>query len=324
MTTKTSISIAARRGLVAALAGIAMLPGPAAANPPLRFVVAYPPGASLDHMARAFGDQMRATTGAVVIVENKPGANGYLAAQAVAQAPADGTTLLIVGDPFITVNPYLYTDSKFDVNSLAVAGVLGFQSSGLVVRAGSDIRSVKDFLERAKRREMTFSSAGPGSSGHLVMTEFQHEAGLKMLHVPYKGGAPAVLAVMSGEVDAAFLALGNVLPFVQQGKLTLLAVSSPQRLASVPNVPTMVESGFKDLVNRGASLVMVPKTVPAATVAQVTAQVRRVTDSKEFQAAIAKLGIEPAAMDQAQAASWLKAEALRSQRLIATHKIKVE
>lgn len=312
-----------RRRFLAMLGAAAAWPTLASAADGMQLVVAYPPGASLDHMARAFAEQLRTVVGNQVIVENKAGANGIIAAQAVAGS-TDGRTLLVTGGSLVTLNPYLYSDSKFDVNSLVPLGVLGFQSAALVVRAGSGIRSFKDFLARAKHKEMTYSSAGVASSGHQAMLQLQHEAGLKLLHVPYKGGAPAVTAVVSGEVDAALLVLGNVLPFIRQGKLDLLAVSSPQRLAATPQTPTMVESGLKDFVYRSATVIMASKAMPPAVLANLSGQVRRARESKEFQAALVRLGIESADMEGAETAAWLEAEAKRTQKLLTTYKIKAE
>jgi len=291
---------------------------------PTRLVVAYPPGASLDSVSRTFGEQLRQILGDTVVVENRAGANGTIGAQAVAQSAPNGKTLLISSDTLVTVNPYLYTKSSFDVSSLTPVGMLAFQSSVLVVRADGGAKTVKDLVESARQKEITYSSAGPGSSGHLVMSSLVAASGIKAVHVPYKGGAPAVMAVMSGEVDAAFLAVGNVLPHVQQGKLRALGVSSPARLQQLPNVPTMVESGFKDFVVRNGNLIMAPKNTPADVKGQLNKQFAQAQSTKAFQDALVNLGMEHAILTAEETAKWLATEGRRWERVIKDNGIKVD
>jgi len=311
------------RPLIGVLCTLCTLSAAHAADP-MKIVVAYPAGASLDSMARSFAEQLRLIIGDTVVVENKAGANGTIGAQAVAQAQPNGNTLLLAGDTLVTVNPVLYTKSNFDVNSLTPMGMLAMQSSVLAVRADGGPRTLGEFLDGAKKKEITYSSAGPGSSGHLVMTHLVASSGIKAVHVPYRGGAPAVMAVMSGEVDAAFLAVGNILPYVRQGKLRALAVSSPARLPALPETPTMVESGFKDFAIRNGNLLLAPKVVAPDVKRRLADQIARARATQAFQDTLANLGMEAAALDPEQTALWLATEGKRWEKVIRQSGIKVD
>jgi tripartite-type tricarboxylate transporter receptor subunit TctC len=312
------------QGILAALCIAFLGSANAIASDPVKLVVGYSAGASLDALARAYAEQVRVATGGALIVENKPGANGYLSAQVVSSADGDGKTLLFASDTIATVNPILYTTSKFDVSTLAPVGMIALQSSILVVRADSRIANVRDFVEAARERGVTYASAGPGSSGHLVMSYFLDQAATKSTHIPYKGGLPAVLAVLGGEVDGAFLATGNVLPQIQQGKLKALAVTSAQRLSQLPQVPTMKELGYKDFVLLTGALLMVPKRTSPEIQADLASQIKLVTASRKFQQNVERLGMEVSPMSAAETAKWLAREHTRWAQVIRAHQIKVD
>ncbi|VCU67973.1 Tripartite tricarboxylate transporter family receptor [Pigmentiphaga humi] len=311
------------RALIGVLGTLCIINTSHAAEP-VRLVVAYPAGASLDNLSRSFGEQLRQIIGETVVVENKAGANGTIGAQAVAQAAPNGKTLLIAGDTLVTVNPVLYTKSNFDIDSLEPLGMLAFQSSVLAVRADNRARTLPEFIANAKQKEITYSSAGLGSSGHLMMANLIAASGIKAIHVPYKGGAPAVMAIMSGEVDAAFLAVGNLLPYIQQGKLRALGVSSPARLSALPDTPTMVEAGFKDFAIRNGNLLLAPKGLPPEIKRELAGQLAQARDSKAFQENLASLGMEAATLGPAETAQWLKTEGRRWEQVIKQNGIKVE
>lgn len=225
-----------------------------------------------------------------------------MGAQSVASSAADGKTLLFAPDTVVTVNPFLYQKSSFDVGTLVPIGMVAVQSSVLVVRADSKVSSLREFVEGAKSKEVTYSSAGVGSSGHLVMSYFKGLGGFNAVHVTYKGGAPAVLAVVSGEVDSAYLGVGNVLPFIQQGKLKALAVSNAKRLPQLPNVPTMEEQGYKGFVVLNGNMLMAPRNTPAPVLHTLHGQLQKVSQSKTFQDSLEKLGLEVASLDPKQSA----------------------
>lgn len=280
----------------------------AQSNDPIRLTISYPAGASLDSMGRAYAEELRKREKTVVVVENKAGANGTIAAAAVAQAPADGRNFLLSGDTLFTVNPVLYTKSQFDINSLEALGVIAFQSSVLAVRADSPLKTVADLVAAGQDKEITYSSAGIGSSGHLMMTMLSQQKPIKGVHVPYRGGAPAVMGLMSGEVDVAFLAVGNLLPHIQTGKLRALAISGPERLDSLPDTPTMRESGFPDFAVRNSNLIFAPAGLNDEARNKAYQQLEEIRRSPAFTALLDKLGMEPATIPSSQIKQWIQDE----------------
>lgn len=291
---------------------------------PVKIIANYPPGASLDSLARAYAEGIREVSGDIAVVDNRAGANGNIGAAAAVQAPGDGKTLLVTPDAVVTANPFLYKNSGFDIARLVPVGMLSFQPSVLVVRNGSPMKNVAGFIKEAKKGILTYASAGPGSGGHLTMGYLISVAGLKMTHIPYKGGAPALMALMAGEVDSAFLALGNAMPLIKQGKLTALAVSSKQRLTELPQVPTMTESGYPDFVVVAGNMVMVPASASPAVREQLSSQLQKIVRTEQFKRTVLTLGMEPASFDTAGTERWLSTERSRWQTLIDNRVISAE
>jgi tripartite-type tricarboxylate transporter receptor subunit TctC len=215
---------------------------------PIRIIVGFSAGGPTDIVARVFAEQASRTLGQPVVVENKPGANTILAAEAVAAAPADGYTLLMAATNH-TMIPALYSARvKFDaVKSFAPVCTLAVSPTILVTGTSMNVKNLSGFMQQVREApgKRTYGTPGSGSSGHFASEQFLRMVGLTMNHIPYKGAAQVVTDVMGGQVDSSFATLGSVLPQVQSGKLTALAVASNKRSTLLPNVPTFAESGVK-------------------------------------------------------------------------------
>ncbi|WP_372588271.1 tripartite tricarboxylate transporter substrate binding protein [Acidovorax sp. BLS4] len=213
---------------------------------PVKLVVGFAAGGPTDVVARAFADHASRALGQPFIIDNKPGANTILAAQAVASAPADGYTLLF-GATNHTMIPGLYSNRvKFDaLRSFRPLCTVATSPTVLVVGPGLPMKSLADYMAKARKEpgRITAGTAGIGSSGHFATEMFARANGLQLNHVPYKGAAPVVTDLMGGQLDSSFATLGSVLPQIRSGKLAALAVASPQRSGLLPDVATFAESG---------------------------------------------------------------------------------
>jgi tripartite-type tricarboxylate transporter receptor subunit TctC len=240
---------------------------------PIRLVVGFPAGGPTDVVARAFGEFAARSLGQPVVVDNKPGANTILAAEAVASAPPDGYTLLL-GALNHTMIPALYSNRvKFDaLRSFAPVCSMAVSPTVLVVGPSMPVKTLSEFLAavRAKPGERTYATPGSGSGGHFASEQFNRLAGTRMNHIPYKGAAQAVTDLMGGQVDSSFATLGSVLPQVQSGKLHALAVASPQRSPLLPDVPTFEESGIKGYSADAWYGLLAPAGTPPEIVAKLT------------------------------------------------------
>lgn len=233
---------------------------------PVKFTNSFPPGGPSDVLARAVGDVLQKQFNLPFTVDNKPGAAGNVGAELVAKSVPDGHNLLWGIDTTHTINPHIYKSMAFKEADLKPVVVIS--SSGLLlgVHPGTGIKTVKDFLQQSRERSLNFSSGGNGSPGHLWVNMSNVSAGTRLVHVPYRGNSPAVMAVVSGEVEGGTLATPGMLPQVKGGKVTALAVTSRQRSRLAPEVPTVAEAGFKDLESEVLYVVMAPRQTPDALV----------------------------------------------------------
>ncbi len=291
---------------------------------PIRFINNFPAGGPSDFLARTVGEAITTNFKQPVITENKAGAGGNIGADLVAKSPADGYTVLFGIDTAFTVNPYIYKGMPFKPADFKPIMVM--VSSGLLVGTypGSGIKTLKDLIAQGKGKGLNFSSGGSGSPGHLASEIFMDAADIKIQHVPYKGNSPAVLAVLSGEVDAGVLATPGMLPYVKAGKITPLAVTSRQRSRSAPDVPTVLEAGLKDLEMEVLYVAMVPAATPEPVVQLLQKAFTDALKRPDTQAQLASMDLFYEGLTGPEAVKRLSDLSQRYGRIIKSTGMKVE
>jgi tripartite-type tricarboxylate transporter receptor subunit TctC len=291
---------------------------------PVRFINNFPAGGPSDFLARTVGEAITTNFKQPVITENKAGAGGNIGADFVAKSPADGYTVLIGIDTAFTVNPYIYKGMPFKPADFKPIMVM--VSSGLLVGAypGTGIKTLKDLIAQGKGKGLNFSSGGSGSPGHLASEIFMDAADIKIQHVPYKGNSPAVLAVLSGEVDAGVLATPGMLPHVKAGKITPLAVTSRQRSRSAPDVPTVMEVGLKELELEVLYVAMVPAATPEPVVQVLQKAFTDALKRPETQAQLVSMDLFYEGLTGPEAVKRLSDLSQRYGRIIKSTGMKVE
>ena len=273
------MKLSIRSFLLAAMGGLFALTVQAQSYPskPVRVVVPYPPGGPTDIVARVLFQQVAESTGQQFLIDNRAGAGGNIGAEAVAKAPADGYTLLI-GTTAHAINMSLFKSLNYDVQKdLAPVSLLTQGPLVLVTHPQFPANSIKELIDMAKAKpgSLNFASSGNGQSTHLSAELFNSMAGIKMVHVPYKGSAPALGDLMSGQVGIMFDTTLSAMPFVKAGKLKALGVTSPQRTPAAPDVPTISESGLPGYEVFAWNGVLVPAGTPKAIVAQLNEEIRK-------------------------------------------------
>jgi len=285
-----------RRGLFAALAALAPTSWLRAQGRPIRLVVPFTPGGSTDILARALAPKLAAALGQNVIVDNKPGAGGSLGAAEVANAAADGQTLLMGHIGTLAVNVSLYPKLSYDpVKSFTPVAWVARVPNVLVVNAASGMLSLKDLVARAKASpgKLSYSSGGNGSAAHISFEYFKLRAGIFMAHIPYRGTAPSVTDLISGQVDATFTGTPAVLPHIRSGRLRALAVSSPQRIAALPETPTVAESGYPGFEADQWYGIVAPAGTPPAVVGRLNAEINKALGLPDVAQQLAAEGAAP-------------------------------
>jgi tripartite-type tricarboxylate transporter receptor subunit TctC len=278
-----------RRATLLGLAAAALPPLAAAADDwpakAVTLVVPFPPGGSNDVVARLVGDSVRQRIGQTVVIDNKPGANGALGVDAVLRAPKDHHTFLVASDS-VSLLP-LFRQTPWDLTrTFTPVAVLSVQPVVVVTSAASGLKSIKDLqaLARSKPDQVPYASSGQGSIQHLLGELFSQGLGINLLHIPYKGGGQAVNDVVAGQVTVAVLGAAAVLPHIKSGKLVALAVSTRQRSPTLPDTPTLAESGAGDIdVPQWSALFAV-----VGTPAPVITRLRRAVDESLAEPAVAQ------------------------------------
>lgn len=271
---------------------------------PITLVVTYPPGGGADAMARLLAPKLGEALGQNVIVENKPGAGGQIGASSVAKAVPDGHTLMLDASSF-AVNPSLYPKLPYDTDkAFRTVGVIALFPNVVLVNAQFPAKNVGELIAVASARKdsVSFASSGNGSAQHLAGALFESAAKVDMVHVPYKGGGPALNDVIGGQVPLFFGNLASTLPHIQGGRLRALAVTSAKRSPILPDVPTLAEAGLRGAEVYEWNAVFAPAGTPDAVVDKLSAALKKALDAPDVKARIAQLGgeIQQGGPDMAQ------------------------
>lgn len=311
----------------AALAGAWSAPVHCADYPsgPMRIVVPYPPGGFNDTLGRLVAKQLATAWKVQVVVDNKPGAGTVLGTQAVASAPADGHTLLVVQFPFAT-NPWLYKLPYDSERAFAPLILAGRSPMVMVAHSGSPYRSVSDVLSaaRAKPGAINYGTSGAGSSNHLAMVLFESQVGVRMNAVPYKGSTPLMTDLAGGHVGLAIDLLPQVLPFIQAGKARPLAIASPRRSPLLPDVPTTAEVGLQGYEVSSWHGFVVPAGTPQPVIDKLNREINRVLADDEVKRAFAAQGVVPDGGTPAALGEFIAGQMATWKRVIEQHGIKAE
>jgi len=293
---------------------------------PVRIIVPFPPGGSADLLPRIVGEKLAEKFGQPVIVDNRPGAAGNIGATAVFQAEPDGYTLLSAPPPPLVINRLLYPRLAFDSTKFVAISVIAAIPNVLLVNPKLPVSSVADLIAyaRANPGKLNYSSQGNGTTSHLTAELFKSMAGgLQIAHVPYKGTAPALAALVAGEVDMMCDNLGVSLPHVKAGRIKALAVASAKRVPSLPDVPALAESlpGFEAVAWFG---IVGPPGLPAPIAGKVSAGVAEALRDPEVQSRLAALSAEPMGFTPAQTAAYMREETQRWAAVIRAANVKID
>ena len=310
--------------LTLCLGGSALAQNAAWPSKAVRFVNSWPAGGPSDILARAVGDVLQKQYGQPFVIENKPGAAGNLGADMVAKSAPDGHTLLWGIDTTHTINPHIYKSMPFKESDLKPLVILSNSGLLLGVHPSTGIKSAKDFMQVARERSLNFSSGGNGSPGHLWVNMANLGSGTRLVHVPYRGNTPAVMAVLAGEVDGGTLAIPGMLPHVKAGKITPLAVTSRKRSRLAPEVPTVGELGLKDLESEVLYVVMAPGNTPEALMQTMAKAITDALSRPEQQARLNELDMAYEGLTGTAAASRLKKLSDQYGRVIRATGMKVD
>jgi tripartite-type tricarboxylate transporter receptor subunit TctC len=289
---------------------------------PIRIIDGFPPGGSADFMARVLGPKFTERLGQNVIVDNRPGASSTLGAEIVARATPDGYTLMMGVMTPLAVAPSLYPKIGFDLlKDFAYVSWVGIGSNVLLAHPSVPAKSTADLVELARTKTLRYGTSGVGSIGHLAMELLRIRTGSGFAHVPYKGGAPSVVAVVSGEVELAMASVAAVASMVQAKKLNALAVTSAKRASVLPSVPTIAESGVPGFDVTQYFGVLAPAGTPASVVSLLNAEVRRAIQLDDVRARFATQALDPAASTPEEFRASTKAEIEQWARVVKEAKI---
>lgn len=294
---------------------------------PVIYIVPFPAGGTTDILGRLVAQKLGPALGTSIVIDNKGGAGGSVGSEIAARAPADGYTMLGGTISSHAINVSLYPKLGYDpVKSFAPVALIGSNPVVLIVGQNSPFKTLQDVLAAAKAKPKTISSAsaGSGTSQHLSLELLGFKSGTQFIHVPYKGSGPAIADVIGGQVDMMFDTTVVAGPHIQSGKVRALAVTSAKRLESLPNVPTVAESGVPGFEVVSWQGIFVPAGTPRPIVEQLHTEILKILQQPEMQDRLKALGMQPSAMTTDQVAAFQKAEVEKWAQVIKAANIKLE
>ena len=322
----TSITIACR----AALAALGLISTFAAAQTyptkPVRVVVGFPPGGATDVVARLLGERLSATLGQQFVIDNRAGAASTIGSAYVANAPKDGYTLLM-GTISLSINQTLYKTLPYDaLRDLAPVSQVTSAPFLFVVHPSVPARSVKEFIALAKSKpgQLNYASAGNGSGAHLFAAMFGSMAGIKIVHIPYKGAAPATTAVLGGETPFMFDNIVTTLPLAQAGKFRALGVTTMKRAAAAPDIPTIAEAGVPGYDANSWFGIFAPAGTPPAVIGRLHDEIVRILRAPEVRERLASLGCEPAGTSPAEFGAFFRGEVVKWGKVVRESGVQID
>ncbi|MDI3382430.1 MAG: tripartite tricarboxylate transporter substrate binding protein [Variovorax paradoxus] len=317
----------ARRLGAACLAATCLL-GSAAAQTTqaLRIIVPYPAGGTADILPRVVAEKLRPQFPAGVLIDNRTGAGGNIGAESVFRAEPDGNTLLASPPGPIAINQHLYKKMAFDPSKWEPVTVLATVPNVLVVNPRLPVKTVQEFIAYAKANpgKVTYGSQGNGTTSHLTASLFMQLTGTEMVHVPYKGTAPALVDLVGGQIDVFFDNISSSLPFHQAGKLRILGVADDQRSAALPDVPTFAEQGLPAMNAVTWFAVVAPPATPPAKVAALQKSFAGALTQPEVRQKFAEQGAEPRGWDPARTGQFIRAESAKWARVIRSANVSLD
>jgi tripartite-type tricarboxylate transporter receptor subunit TctC len=294
---------------------------------PLRIVVAFPPGGPVDFVARVLAQGLSEDLGQAVIIDNRPGANGAISAQTVAKSAPDGMTLWFTSAGAAVMNPALYDSLSYDIQrDFTPVSLIVNNAEVLVVSPANPANSVAELVAQSAHgaSSLPIASSGIGSMPHLAMELLADSSGAKLLHVPYKGAAPAITDVMGGQVIGFFGDIPGVIGFIQGGKLKALGIAAPARNPLLPNVRTLDEQGIHGVESNNWYALFAPAKTPSARIEQLNAAVRRILTSEPYRKRLLDSGAEPMPTTPEQLSALVKFDTAKWGHIIRDKKIKGE
>jgi tripartite-type tricarboxylate transporter receptor subunit TctC len=311
------------------VAGLAISAGAvfAQSGAPVKIVIAFPPGGPVDFVARVLAQGLGEELGQSTIVENRPGANGAISAQMVAKSAPDGTTLWFSSAGAAVMNPALYDSLTYDMQrDFAPVSLVVNNVEVLVVNPANPADSVSDLVAQSKQSQnpLPIASSGIGSMPHLAMELLADSSGAKLMHVPYKGAAPAITDVMGGQVSGFFGDIPGLIGFIKGGRLKQIGIAAPSRHPLLPDVRTLDEQGIHGVESNNWYALFAPAKTPPARIEQLNAAVRRVLTSETYRKRLLESGAEPMPSSPGELAALVKADTAKWGRIIREKKIKGE
>lgn len=266
-------------------------------------------GSTNDVLARLIAPGLQEALGQPVVVENRPGAGGNIGADFVAKSPPDGHTLLVGYNGPLAINVTLFNKIPFDpIKDFAPITLAVTSPQYLAVHPSMNVNTVAEFIAKAKQERLSYASVAMGSASHLTMEMLKSAAKVDLTHIPYKGAGPAVTDLVGGQVNAAFMVPGNVLPFVKEGRLKLIASSGAKRFPGTPNVPTLAESGFPQLIATSWIGFLAPRGTPAPIVDRYHREITRILNLPDIQQKLQAMEFDVVATSPDQFTEWIRAE----------------